>query len=379
MTTGQPLYLRIRDRIRAEILYEQGLGPGSRLPTERDLQLRYGVSRPTIAKALAALASEGELVAAQGRGRFAAARNGSTQGAEPRRRIGYVATITTETLTQRSFAGIERAARRAGFGVVMASANNRVDQEREAVRDLIASGASGIIIYPVPRPAFPGESDYLSAESFDVPVVLLDTALPEQGHTQFLFDNERVCYSLTTWLLEHGHSRIAYAVGDLGTKHHPLQERLRGFLNAHADKGLTVSDDLVVHYDYADRDAIGDLALRFAQMDDGPSALIATDDMAAVEFIERFDDLGLRVPDDIHVVGFDDREEARRLRHQFSTTRPDFERLGERACEELIGLVRGEATPGRTFIHEVPLVIRRHPSGKAVEHSVVSPVGATAA
>lgn len=376
MTTGQPLYLRIRDRIRAEILYQQGLGPGSRLPTERELQLRFGVSRPTIAKALAALASEGELVASQGRGRFAAARNGVMRSSEARRRIGYVATIATETLTQRAFSGIERVARRSGYGVVMASANDRVDQEREAVHDLIASGTCGIIVYPVPRPVQMDGPDYLSAETFNVPIVLFDTGMPHQGHTQFLFDNERACYGLTTWLIEHGHTSIAYAVGDAGIRHGPLLARVRGYVNALTDKGLGCREDLVAHYQYNDRGVIGELAARFAGMENRPTALIATDDMAAVEFIERFDALGLRVPDDIQVVGFDDREEARRLRHQFSTTRPDFERLGELACEELIRLVRGDVPSGGSFVLEVPLVIRRHPSVRVTEDAARLPVHA---
>lgn len=368
MTTGQPLYLRIRDRIRAEILYEQGLGPDGRLPTERELQMRFGVSRPTIAKALAALASEGELLVAHGRGRFIHGLDRIERQLPKRARIGYVASIATETLTQRALCGIERAARQAGYGVVMASANDSYMQEKEAVRDLVASGAVGIIIYPVPRPIGMPEPDYLSSSSIGVPLVLLDTGLPEHGHTQFIFDNERVCYGLTAWLIEHGHKRIAYVLGDQGILHGPLIARLRGYRRALAAHGLAEIPDLIVHHRPRDSRAIADVAARFAAMQQRPTALIATDDMAAMEFIESFSRLGLHSPEDIHVVGFDDREEARRLKHQFSTTRPDFERLGECAAEELIALIGGEALPNRTYVHAVPLVIRRHGSSRGAEY-----------
>jgi DNA-binding LacI/PurR family transcriptional regulator len=367
MTTGQPLYLRIRDRIRAEILFGVNPGPGGRLPTERDLQLRFGVSRPTIAKALAALASKGEVLAAQGRGRFVPVREDGPAVAEPRARIGYVATIASETLTQRAFSGIERAARRLGFGVVMASANNLVEQEREAVNDLVASGARGIIVYPVPRPDPMPEPDYLQNGSIGVPIVLLDTALPEQGHTQLVFDNERACYQLTSWLIEHGHRRIAYAIGDMGLRHGPLVARIAGYEKALRDHGLQEDPSLAPHYHHGDRDAIRAICDDFARMEPGPTALIATDDMAAVECIERFAELGVRVPEDVYVAGFDDREETRRLKHQFSTTRPDFERMGESACEELVRLISGGTRPDRTFVYDVPLVIRRHGAIRAAD------------
>jgi DNA-binding LacI/PurR family transcriptional regulator len=367
MSSGQPLYLRIKDRIRAEILFDRGLGPGSRLPTERELQQRFGVSRPTIAKALAALASEGEVFVAQGRGRYASAPNGVGLQTSARRRIGYVATIATETLTQRACCGIERAARRLGYGVVMASANNDVRQEREAVHDLIASGICGLIIYPVPRSDGVSDSDYLTGEPLGVPVVLIDTPLPEHGYTQFVFDNEKACYTLTSWLIEHGHTSIAYTVGDAGLRHGPLTARLRGYRNALADHGVPEDPSLVVHYPGMDLQQLRQAAVRLAESRPRPTAVIATDDMGAMVLIEQFATLGISVPEDIHIVGFDDREEARRMRHQFSTTRPDFERLGEGACEELVALVAGESQPNRTFVYDVPLVFRRRTPALASE------------
>src|SRR5258708_5387462 len=66
-----PLYEKIKERIRADILTPPEPNANRRLPTERELEALYRVSRPTISKALAALAAEGLLTKEQGRGSFA--------------------------------------------------------------------------------------------------------------------------------------------------------------------------------------------------------------------------------------------------------------------------------------------------------------------
>jgi len=354
-----PLYLRIRDRIRAEFLLDGPQEGARRLPTERALQERYGVSRPTIAKAIAALAAEGDLVSAQGRGRFVVARNDGAESGAPIKRLGYVASIATETLTQRVCFGIERAARRRGYRVVMANANNRVDQEREAAHDLVASGVQGLVVYPVPRPDVMEAPDYLCSDTFEVPLVLVDTATPDQPHTQFVFDNEHLGYEATSWLLAHGHRRIGFVVGDEGVRHEPLRLRVAGYRRALADHGVPQDGELVRHFDFFSAEALRRVAGGIAAMPDRPTAVIATEDMCAAELIDHLAALGLRAPEDIQVVGFDDRPEVRRSRHLFNTTRPDFERLGERACEELVRCVEEPALGVRVYLLEVPLLIRR--------------------
>ncbi len=356
---SKPLYVHIRDQIRTE--YLQGAEPGTvrRLPPERELQARYGVSRPTIAKAIAALAADGELVSTQGSGRYIIAASGASSSAPAPKRIGYVASIATEILTQRTLVGIEREAARRGYRVVMANANNRVEQEQEAVRDLIASGVSGLVIYPVPRPTELANPDYLESPDLGVPVVLVDTAVETHPHTQFLFDNERLCYEITTWLIGHRHRRIWFAVGDAGIIHSPLRARTRGFRRAAADHGLDEIACRVIHYDGSVLNALADIADRAARASDKPTAILATEDRAAAELADHLEERGLRVPDEVLVVGFDDLHEGRRYAHQLPTTKPDFARLGERACERLIDLVEGAASTGRIYLLDVPLAMRK--------------------
>lgn len=361
-----PLYQRVKERIRVEILAAQTDGDATRLPTERELETRYGVSRPTVSKALTALAAEGLLVKAQGRGSFVLAPSRPPESSIPRR-IGFVVPLTVESLVQRAFRGIDRVAHRRDYRVLLSSAGNQVARERAAAQELIASGARGLVIYPVPRIGPEAAADYLRTEELGVPVVLIDTCVPEQGHTQLLFDNRRAGYAMMAWLLGKGHRRIG-VLSYLPEIHHaPLAARLKGYREALCDHGQDRDPALLRRFQSSPLQAtdLADILEEWMALSDPPTALIATEDVAALEVIQLLSQQGVRVPDDVCVVGFDNREVARRFGPGFTTTHPDFERMGEMACDLLLDGIEAGALPPQTFVLDVPLLVRRSPETPA--------------
>ena len=392
MSSG-PLYQRIKEKIRADLLRAQQQQQGgnqegngadaavgdaaeavsaARLPSERELQERYQVSRPTISKALAALAGEGFLVKEQRRGSFAVAASAATDrestdsvaaAASPGlRQIGYVAPVAGEELVQRAFNGIDRIAHRRGYRVLMGNAGNEVARERQCVGDLVASGALGLVIMPIPRREDEARGDYLRTESLDIPLVLIDTCVTEQGHTQVIFDNRRLGWAMTNHLLGEGHRRIAHMTYVETILHGPLQARREGYEAALRDTGLALDPTLIRAFDTS----LDHLQAQAAALEEWlsrpepPTAIIAPDDFAAMEIIDLIEARGLRVPEDIRVTGFDNRSVARRFHPSFPTSSPDFERLGEIACDLLLDAIEatGDAAP-RSYLLEAPLHIRR--------------------
>jgi len=377
MVNFVPLYLQLKERIRADILSPEVPSGNGRLPTERELQARYQVSRPTISKALAALAAEGLLVKEQGRGSFLlpnAARLPDSLSSPPRR-IGYVAPISGQELVNRIFRGIDRAAHRHDYRVLMGSAGNEVARERAAVQELIASGVRGLIIYPPPRTRQDTDGDYLRTQALGVPAVLVDTCVPQQGHAQVIFDNRRAGYAMTARLIARGHRRIGILSYAEPLEHAPLTARLRGYEDAHQDLGLSVDPLLMQRYDpRQEAPAIASVVDGWLSLAHPPTAVIATEDMAALEVVEHLAARRVRVPEGMCVVGFDNREAARRFRPSFATTSPDFERMGEIACELLLeGVERGALAP-QTYVLETPLLLRRthEPASIATRHRIVA-------
>lgn len=358
--SGRPLYELVKERIREDLLKQPE--DAERLPSERELQERYSVSRPTISKALAALAGEGLLVRQSRRGNFTSGQNAGRRnvGSETRQ-IGFVAPLTGEELVQRCFRGIDRIAHRRGYQVVMGNAGNSVAREENAVRDLIASGATGLIITPVPRRIEETEDDYLRRGNLGVPFVLADTCLPAQGGVQVMFDNGRLGYAMTEWLIQQGHRRIALLTYVWEVMHTPLSDRFAGYREALRDFAGGEDEALIARLDtqFDHEAALIPILDAWRALPEPPTAIITPEDTLAVELIALLMSRGVPVPEEMRVVGFDNRSVARHFHPPIPTSDPDFERLGETACRLLLDAMQsGEAAP-RTVYLDAPLLIRK--------------------
>ena len=348
-----PLYLRLKEQIRGDLLAARSRGEGDRLATLNDLQVQYQASRPTISKALTALAAEGMLIKLAGRGMFALTPTLPADAPTPRLTIGYIAPITRAELPQHVFHGIDRTAHRRNCRVLMASAGDSVEQERSAAHDMIASGVRGLIIYPTVRQGRLQAADYLLHEDLGVPIVLIDTCSPEQGHSQVRFDNRRAGYQMTRTLLEAGRSRIGMITMTEETHHPSLEGRMHGYLqaiNGPAAAGLV------------QRLSPGDIPGKLAEAVEAmlaltppPDAIIACYDQMAMDVIEHLQHVGIRVPEQIEVAGFDNSIVARHFEPKFTTTSPDFDEMGEIACDMLLDAVEGITTSPQTYILPVPV------------------------
>jgi DNA-binding LacI/PurR family transcriptional regulator len=362
VATASPLYKRIKEQIRADLVGSQTNGELVRLPAERELQARYGVSRPTISKALAELAAEGLVARSPGSGSFLLPRQGAAGAAA--RRIGYVAPIPGHELTQRSLRGIERTARRRGYRVIFGNAGLHLADEQAAVQDLIAAGVCGLVISPVTRSEAELADDYLRSEALGVPAMLIDTALPEHPHPKVLFDNWRAAYEMTRWLFRRGHRRIAVLFFTERLHHATLRPRCEGYQDALRDLEIVPDAELVGRYEL-DRlaEQLPSILEEWLGLPEPPTAILAAEDVCAMETIEALLLRGVRVPEQVQVVGFDHLEVARRFRPAFPTTNPDFVRMGEIACDLLLRAVETGEAPPEVYMLEVPLATHRHPAG----------------
>lgn len=357
--TFLPLYQRVKQQIEADYLLGSIEDRSMRLPSERELQQQYRVSRPTISKALTALAAEGKLLKLQGSGNYVLSPGTSRSGGSSRS-VGFIGPISGAVLVQSAFRGIDRVAHSRGYCVLMGNAGNNVRREEQTARQLLASGAQGLIIYPVARTNEEHRYDYLIHEQFDVPIVLIDVCTPEQGHTQVIFDNRRLGYAMTEWLIHQGHRRIGVLFQDENTRHGPLINRMRGYREALAHHNIPFMPTLVCQTTSIGPGAPFEQVDRWLSMPEPPTAILATDDLRAVALIEHLQSRGVRVPQDICVTGFDNREETRRFWPLIVTSQPDFEHMGEIACHALLDRIAEPEIPYCTYVLDAPLLIRSH-------------------
>lgn len=150
----------------------------------------------------------------------------------------------------------------------------------------------------------------------------------------------------TRYLLELGHTRIGYIAGRADLR--STIARDAGYRRALADAGVAVDPALVGAGSYRESTVRG-VAWEMLSRPDRPTAIFAANDISALAILQVASELGLRVPADLSVVGFDDIPEATRLATPLTTVRQPMGRLGAAAVTMLLSLMRGE-TPETTHL-----------------------------
>ncbi|HLK60306.1 MAG TPA: LacI family DNA-binding transcriptional regulator, partial [Chthonomonadaceae bacterium] len=241
-------------------------------------------------------------------------------------------------------------------------------RERAVVEQHLQAGARGVVLYPVTRRNTERECDYLTQLAQRVPVVAMDIVCEEWPSSNILFDNYRLGHDMTQQLLRHGHRHIAFMHISPMSRHTSIHERQRGWMAALQDARVPIPasylgwpgalHDWGATHSYADADteAFVESLLR---LDPRPDAVIAWTDIEAAHLTQALIHLGIAVPEEIRVTGFDSEPLVTRLfRPLFPTSRPDFVRMGELAVEELTRMLSDDAARPRTYYYPVPIVWR---------------------
>jgi DNA-binding LacI/PurR family transcriptional regulator len=142
------------------------------------------------------------------------------------------------------------------------------------------------------------------------------------------------------------------------------QERFVGFKEKMVELGLPVNEDYIFSsesYSYDDGYEVGK---KFLELDHYPTAMFVVSDIVAMGFIKALKDGGLKVPEDVSVIGFDDLPFAKQFEPSLSTIRQDARVLGEKAAHKLLELMENK-TENRTGIEKIPVELMVRDSVKS--------------
>lgn len=172
-------------------------------------------------------------------------------------------------------------------------------------------------------------------------VVILDEDIPGLSAPKVFSENENGGYLATRYLLEQGHRHIAYVGG--ADNLYSAQKRFQGYLRARAEFGLPVDPKLHYHgtytYDYGTH-----VFSAIQKLNPRPSAVFAASDYIAIGILNRATEVGIRVPEELSLVGFDDVPFARLLRPPLTTIRQPIEQLGTYSTRLLAKLLESKGT-----------------------------------
>ncbi len=243
--------------------------------------------------------------------------------------------------------GMADVARQAGFHLLLSNSDETVEEEREAVRVMLDKRVDGIIVAPCSSLAC--DNDHLkqvltegrALMTFDRSVEGLDV---ETIQADFL----NVARDATQLLLNAGHHRIAYLSSmriaapythamSLGPT--PVAQRVKGMIDAHHDAGMALDPNLV-RLNALNEACIEQILTELLSLPEPPSALIASDNLIAMGILRGLARRGLRVPEDISFVMYDDFPWTELMTPALTVVAQPVYEMGREAARRLICHIR---------------------------------------
>lgn len=186
------------------------------------------------------------------------------------------------------------------------------------------------------------------ADDFNDPQVteLLDSGVPtvtidyeSSGSPAVLSNNEAGMSELVRYAYSMGHRKIAYIYGETSAV---TAARLTGYRDTLKSLNINIRSDYLLQGRFHDPAATEKLAEKLVRLDDPPTCIILPDDFSAIGALTAFEKLGMSVPDDISVMGYDGIVLSNYLNPRLTTFVQDTERIGAEAASQLIALIKKE-------------------------------------
>jgi LacI family transcriptional regulator len=189
-------------------------------------------------------------------------------------------------------------------------------------------------------------------------VVVARIHLPwtESGIDMLIVDNASAARAAVGYLIDRGHTRIGMVAGIVGTP--PREGRVEGYRQALADHHIPLDEILIRAGDFTEAGGYEGMQ-ELLKLSPRPTVVFAANDLMAMGALVALREAGIRVPDQMAIVGFDDIPAARLVHPPLTTVAQFPERLGKRAAEMLFERLGGTAPrEGRRDIRECELIIR---------------------
>jgi LacI family transcriptional regulator len=324
----------------------------------KDIAERAAVSVMTVSKALrdepdvsAATKTRIKLLAQQ----MGYVPDSTAQGLRTRttKLFGLVIPSTADPVYARIVMAIEERAHELGYDILLMHTQNKVEREEACLRRLLSRRADGMFIAPVYR-IDPEARIYQELLTRHTPVVLLGP--PAKFCDQFIsvqVDDVLASYTATQHLTKLGHKRIAFFAGPNAAPW--SQERFEGYRRALRESGSDVDESLVFQAGTTVEDGVK-AALQMLNESCNATAVQAANDLIAVGCADALLNQGVRIPDDVSIVGFGNTMISEFFRVPLTTVRQPKFRLGVAAMDIMVQMLRGQRVESKRLSAE--LIVR---------------------
>ncbi len=270
--------------------------------------------------------------------------------------IGFLVHELNSTFITSVLAGIEKITTRAGYDLLIAHSSESLEKEIANAHNFFNKRVDGLIA----SLSFETENldHFQPFNEKGIPLIFFDRADEHNPlNTAVIIDNFKCGYEATKHLVSQGCERIALVTSSL--RRNVYSERHRGYKQALADAGLAYDSNRVLINNLSE-EAAHDIAEKILRMSPLPDGLFITHDFTAAVCMQHLVERGVRIPEDMAIVGFNNDAVSKLVHPQLTTIDYPGKQLGEIAARNLIEQLNGAEVLQRTntIIIRSDLIIR---------------------
>jgi DNA-binding LacI/PurR family transcriptional regulator len=361
----------IYEKIRDELIEKIGsLPPHERIPSRNALCREYLVTRTTIDRAIDELANSGYLYSVMGSGTFVAdlSANGMKLGAGDKNFGVLLPDITADTYPE-ILRGIQDTADRYGISIVACNTDNQTEKQASIVRRLINSKVDGLIIIPAISSSADQAFCHLLEDS-SVPFVFCNRNIGGVNSPCVCSNDFYGSFLATTHLIEQGYRRIAYLSAMF---YKTSMDRYQGYIAALSQHEREIDESLILIGETTDpsrQEGAGQLLKALLQKDGSVDAVVCFNDRVACDAMEAVQGIGLRVSEDIGLIGYDNTSVCNLLPIKLTSMDYRNYEIGQCAATTLYRMISEPGFAARRITTFEPRIVVRDSCRGAISKTV---------
>jgi LacI family transcriptional regulator len=278
--------------------------------------------------------------------------------------IGVVVPRLNSHFMASALAGIEKVTSENGYGLIISQSQESWRKEISCVSTLFNSRVDGLIVSLAFETKNMDHFDILFNK--DIPVIFFDRVADCHGCINVIIDNYKAGYEATSHLLQQGCKRIVHIGGNM--LRNVYSERFRGFKQALYENNVEFDKSLLFITDMSEQAGI-EVAGKILKMKPRPDGIFSANDTTAVSVIVELEKAGIKIPEEIAVVGFNNEPISQVVKPNLTTVDYPAREIGEIAATSLIGQLKNSQSSNLSTIVLKHNLIVRNSSIKQIPHN----------
>ncbi|MBH1940931.1 GntR family transcriptional regulator [Mobilitalea sibirica] len=332
-------YSKIIEEIKNDILSGK-IKVGDKITSENKLCEQHKVSRHTVRKAISDLVNKGYLTSIHGKGTYYTK---NIHSEAPSHNIGVITTYISDYIFPHVIKGIDHVLSKNGYSIILKNTGNSQRMEEKCLEDMLNKNIDGIIIEP-------SKSDVLNRniylyeklDEYNIPYVFIHGLYQHFSDKPYvLLDEIQGSYNATKHLLDIGKKNL---IGIFKIDDYQGKERHKGYTKALREAGIPYDPDRIIMFHTEDRKTKPSLMIReFINNKTPIDGILCYNDQIAHSVYQELISLGINVPEQIAIVGYDNSFIAENNRVPLTSVNHPKEELGKMAAKLLLDIIHAKA------------------------------------